>query len=149
MKLLPLLRFVLCMGALATCRLCVHAQDKVVQPKAGDPVRKTLFNVMRPTFEKELKQKVVFQVATIRLYNNWAFLSGKPLQANQKPIDYRKTSHQEDIKQGAFDDGYCALLHKINGQWKLVTYNIGATDVTYADWWKRFHAPKAVMPYNE
>ena len=149
MKLLPLLRFVLCMGAMGTCHCCVHAQDRVVLPKAGDPIRKILFNAMRPAFEKDLKQKVIFQVRVIRLYKDWAFLEGTPLQPNQKPINYKKTVYQGAINGDMFDDGYSALLHKTNGQWKLVTYDIGATDVSYGDWWKRFHAPKAVIPYNE
>ena len=140
------LALVFCMGSNG---LHAYAQDKVVVPKAGDPIRKTLFNVMRPAFEKELKQKVIFQVQQIRLYRNWAFVGGRPLQPNQKPIDYRKTAHQADIDNGAFDDGYCALLHKINGQWKLVTHNIGATDVVYAEWWREFKAPKPVFPYTE
>lgn len=130
------------------CGATANAQQTVMHPKAGDPLRKTLFNAMRPPIERDLKQKVIFQVREIRVYQNWAFLQGRPFQPDQSPINYRKTAHQGDIQQGFFDDGYCALLHKINGNWKLVTYNIGATDVTYADWWRRFKAPKAVIPYN-
>ncbi len=127
----------------------VHAQDKVTTPKVGDPIRKALFNAMRPAFEKDLKQKVIFQVDVLKMLNGWAFITGKPRQPDQSPINYKKTRYQADIKEGAFDDGYCALLHNTNGKWKLVTYEIGATDVAYAGWAKQYHAPKAIIPYNE
>ena len=123
--------------------------QQVTMPKPGDPLRKTLFNAMRPTFERELKQKVIFQVDQIRVYQGWAFLSGEPRRPDQGPLVYKRTAYGDAVRADLFSYDYNALLHKSGGRWKLVTYSIGATDVVYADWWKRFHAPKAVMPFSE
>jgi hypothetical protein len=121
------------------------AQEKVVSPKAGDPIRKTLFKTMRPAFEKDLQQKVIFQVDKLKVQRGWAFLVGTPLRPNGKPIDYNRTVYKEAIAQGAFGGGYCALLHKTNDRWKLVTYRIGMTDVPWESWDKQYHAPPAIF----
>ena len=130
---------------LMTCGMGAMAQEKAASPKAGDPIRKMLFQTMRPAFEKDLKQKVIFQVGQLKVQRGWAFLVGRPRQPNGKPVNYKRTAYQEAIANGAFDDGYSALLHKINGKWKLVTYNIGATDVVWEPWAKQYHAPPAIF----
>ena len=139
--------FLLCLlgGGLFWRGQSAGAQSTVLHPREGDPLRKTLFNVMRPAFEKELKQKVIFGVREIRVYQNWAFLQGQPYQPDQSPINYKKTRYQEAIREGFFGGEYAALLHKVNGQWKLVTYNIGHTDVVYANWWRSL--PRAQTGY--
>jgi len=38
-------------------------------------------------------------------------------------------------------------LHKAGGQWRVVQYVIGATDVAYLGWDRRFHAPAAIFPH--
>ncbi len=48
---------------------------------------------------------------------------------------------------GAFDNSVMALLHKVGGQWRVVQYVIGATDVAYIGWDRRFHAPLAIFPH--
>ena len=49
-------------------------------------------------------------------------------------MNYQGTPYQEAMTQGMFDDWICALLQKQLGQWRVVTYAIGATDVPYTDW---------------
>lgn len=141
-------------------------QSKVISLPEGDAERKKIFNAMRPAFEKELHQKIIFTAPTCRVSEGWAFVIGEPLQPNQKPIDYRKTAYSEAQKEGAFSGQYTALLHAItvkmrstsgkghttiSKQWKLVTYNIGASDVVWEDWPKKFHAPPALfkMPLDK
>jgi len=101
---------------------------------------------MRPAFEKELHQKVIFTAPTLRVTQGWAFVTGQPLQPNQKPIDYRKTKYWEARQHGSMSNDYCALLRSTGGnRWKLVTYHIGQTDVFWEDWPQKFHAPPALF----
>ena len=122
-----------------------QAQERVLSPRAGEPIRKSLFNAMRPVFEKELKQKVIFQVSKLKVQHGWAFVFGRPLRPNGKPLDYSRTAFKEAIAQGAFGGDYCALLHKSTDRWKLVTYRIGMTDVPWVTWDKNYHAPSAIF----
>ena len=100
---------------------------------------------MRPAFEKDLKQKVIFQVDRLKVQRGWAFLVGQPRQPNGKPINYKHTAYQEAIANGAFGGDYCALLHKTKDRWKLVTYRIGMTDVPWVTWDRDYHAPPAIF----
>ncbi len=82
----------------------------------------------------------------LKLYKDWAFMYAQPLQPNSKPIDYKGTKYAEDEYAGAFEDRVCTLLRKSKGKWKVVKWNIGATDVVWLDWDKEFGAPSTVFP---
>jgi len=137
MRALPLL-------LLAVCGLAV-AQAPTT-PKAGSPERKALMDALRVPVEKSLKQKVIFQVDSLKVLGNWAFMTGKPRTPKGSAIDYKKTSYREAIEAGAFDDWVCALFKKSNGKWKVVQHAIGATDVVWDGWDKQYGAPKSIFP---
>lgn len=121
------------------------AQTKPYTPKPGSTERKALMDALRIPVERELKQKVIFEVQHLKVLKDWAFMRGRPLQPNSKPIDYKGTEHEEAIKEGAFDDGIAALLHRRNGKWTVTIHEIGATDVAWDDWDKRFKAPTVIF----
>lgn len=122
--------------------------QKPTTPKQGSADRKALMEVLRAPVEKELKQKVIFQVDHLKVQGNWAFMTGKPRTATGKPIDYKKTSYREALEAGAFDDWICALWKKQGKKWKLVRYAIGATDVVWDGWYQELGAPKSIFPYG-
>lgn len=117
-------------------------------PKTGTPERKALMDTLRAPVEKELKQKVIFQVDHLKVLGNWAFMTGKPRTPKGAPIDYKKTTYRESLEAGAFDDWICALYKKTNGKWKVVQHAIGATDVVWDGWDKQYKAPRTIFPYG-
>lgn len=125
---------------------CARAQSRPTTPKPGSAERRAIVNALRPTVRKSIKQNAVFRIDHLKVQNGWAFLRGKPLQPNGKPLDYRGTEYEEAIKQGAFDDGIYALLRKRPGaKWRVVVYNIGATDVVWSSWEYQHKAPGAIF----
>jgi len=117
-------------------------------PKQGAPVRKAILEALRKPVEKDLGQKIVFQLDTIRVMGDWAFVSGKPRTASGKPVDYLKTRYRDAVNSGAFDDWICALFKKQGKQWRVLRFAIGATDVVWDGWDKEFKAPRAIFPYG-
>lgn len=115
-------------------------------PKQGSADRKAIMDAARIPIEKDLDQKVIFKVNHLKMYKDWAFMFAQPLQPDSKPINYKATQHAEDKEQGAFDDSVSILLRKSKGKWKVVKWNIGATDVVWLDWDKEFKAPSAIFP---
>lgn len=128
---------------------CAAFAQKVYTPEKGSTERTAILNALRVPVEKELKQKIVFNVENFNVQGSWAFLSGDPQGASGGRPNYRGTAYQEAINAGIFDDNFFALLRKTGGKWKVVTYAIGCTDVCYATWWRDYKAPKAVFPYTE
>lgn len=123
-------------------------QDQLQKPKAGSALRKAVLDGLRPTVEKDLKQKVIFQVSQLRVYKGWALVFARPLQPRSKPIDFKKTHYREDIDAGMFDgDSLYALLRLSGKVWKVKTFVIGPTDVAWSGWMgEPYHAPKTLFP---
>jgi hypothetical protein len=121
------------------------AQEQAYTPKVGSPERKAILGALRSAVRSELKKPVVFRVDHLKVQGGWAFMRGMPRQPSGKPMNYQGTPYYEAITQGMFDDWICALLQKQGGEWRLVTYAIGATDVPYVGWAQQYHVPQAIF----
>ena len=128
---------------------CAAFAQKVYTPGKGSAERAAILNALRAPVEKELGQKIVFNVENFNVRGAWAFLSGDPQNTKGGRPNYRNTAYQEAIDADMFDNNFFALLRKTGGKWKVVTYAIGCTDVCYATWWRDYKAPKAIFPYAE
>lgn len=126
---------------------CAFAQ-KLEKPVAGSKLRKTILDTLRPSVEKDLKQKVVFKVSQLRVYGEWALVFAETVKPDLKPIDFKKTHYREDLEQGMFDGpSTFALLRKSKGKWVVRTFCIGPTDVAWSNWMEApFNAPKPLFP---
>lgn len=118
-------------------------------PARGSAERKAILGALRIPVEKELKQKIVFVTHNFSVLGNWAYVGGIPQTPEGTRPNLRNTVYREADEAGMFDDNFSALLRKTAGKWKVVTFAIGCTDVCYADWWRRYKAPKAIFPYTE
>ena len=116
-------------------------------PAPGSAERKAIIAALRIPVEKEMKQKVAFKVRTLNISGSWAYIGGEPTTPAGKLLSLKNTVYegQEDM----FDNNFSGLLRKTGGKWRVVQHALGCTDVCYADWWKRFNAPKAIFPYTE
>ncbi len=123
--------------------------QKIYTPEKGSAERTAIFNALRVPVEKTLKQKIQFSADHFNVQGSWAFLSGEPQNSSGGKPDFKGTEYQEAIDAGMFDNNFFALLKKTRGKWKVVTYQIGCTDVCYYTWWKDYKAPKAIFPYVE
>ena len=123
--------------------------QSVYTPERGSAERKAILDALRVPVEKDLRQKVIFVTDTFNVQGSWAFVSGTPQNSNGETPNYSGTKYGDAVDSGAFDNNFFALLKKTAGKWKVTTYAIGCTDVCFADWWRRYRAPKAVFPYTE
>jgi hypothetical protein len=124
------------------------AQGQVQKPSLGSPLRKAVLDGLRPAIEKDLKQKVIFKVEDLRVYQGWAYVSAHSLQPNGKSIDFTKTRYRAALDDGAFDgDSTYALMKLQKGAWQVQTFAIGPTDVVWINWMEAPHrAPKTLFP---
>ncbi len=125
------------------------AAQAVYTPSKGSAERKAILNALRVPVERELKQKITFNARYFSVSGKWAFVGGDPLKPGGGRPNYRGTPYQEAIDADMFDNNFFAILKKSGTKWNVVHYDIGCTDVCYADWWRRYKAPKAIFPYTE
>ena len=121
------------------------AQDGPITAKVGDPLRKTILNLLRPGVEKEAHQKVIFKVTGFNIIKDWACVDVVALQPGGKPLDFAKAG----LNPEGNSNSITALFHKIHGKWKLVDKAAWVTDVEYEDWPAKYHAPKAIISFTQ
>ena len=123
--------------------------QSVHTPEKGSAERTAIFNVLRVPVEKELKQKVQFSVEHLNVQGVWAFFDGAIKNAAGGEPNFKGTEYQKRIDVDAFDNNIFALLKQTGGKWKIVTYQIGCTDVCYLPWAKDYKAPRSIFPQIE
>ena len=138
------LRLVLALGLLSLAGTA-RAQSQPYTPQTGGIERKAIMDALRKPVQRELAQDIIFRVNWLKAQNGWAFLRGTPEQPGGRPVNYHGTRYQEAIQNGMFGGDIVALLHKTGGRWRVVTYDLGPTDVPYEDWDTRYHAPHAIF----
>ena len=116
-------------------------------PEKSSPVRKAIMNSLRVPVERDLKQKIVFVTDDLKILANWAFVSGRPTTPSGGAPNLKGTAWEgsEDM----FDNNFFGLLKNDGRKWKVVAYALGCTDVCYADWWRKYKAPKQIFPHTE
>ena len=141
--------FSLLIVALAAGPQALGQKQQPYTPKQGDAERQAIMSALRAPVEKQLKQKVVFKIDHLKVQGDWAFLRGVPQQPGGAALDYKGTPYQTAVDEGAFDDGIVALLRKRKGRWQVVQFVVGATDVPYIGWDKKYRAPSAIFEGDE
>lgn len=127
--------------------VAVSLGQDVYTPEKGTPERKAILDALRIPVERTMKQPIVFVADNFKVQGNWAFVSGTPQNSSggRPDLSITRWKGSEDL----FDDNFFGLLKKTAGKWKVVTHALGCTDVCYADWWKKYKAPKSIFPYTE
>jgi hypothetical protein len=120
--------------------------DKAYTPERNSAERRAILDALRVPIEGELKQPVTFVVSKLNVYKDWAFVIARPQKPDGTPVDYHATPYWEAIKEGMFGGIIFSLLRKHDGSWRIVTYDLGATDVSWLTWAKDFDAPEALFP---
>ncbi len=124
----------------------VAADQRYVTPQPGSAERTAVLDAARAPVEKDLGQAIIFQVKTLRVTPEWAFLHGIPKRADGKPVDYSKSIYADDAKGDAFSGQAAVLLVRDGAGWRLVTYSVGFSDVVWDSWDEEFGAPSWLWP---
>lgn len=143
MRLAPFLAALLALLALAAP---AATQQGVRTPAPGSPERTAILDGARAVAQKQLRQPVRFRVDHLRVRGGWAFLQATPQRPDGRPLDYRGTPYQEARDAGAFDDQATVLLRREGAAWRVVAFNLGATDVVWEPWPVEFGAPREIFP---
>ncbi len=122
------------------------ADTRFSTPKMGSAERKAVLDAARVPVEKDLGQGIVFQVKTLRVTPEWAFVYGAPQRPDGKPIDSSKSIYAQDVKDGTFGGEAAVLLAREGAGWRLVTYSVGFGDVVWDSWDEEFGAPAWLWP---
>ena len=94
-----------------------------------------IMKALRGPAQKDLKQTVIFKVDRLRVAGEWAYAKVSPTRPDGSEVDYSKTKYQKLIDLGAFDpQGEALLFKEEDGEWTVVEWAFGSTDVPSAGW---------------
>ncbi len=115
-----------------------------------EPARKTaersaIMDAARVPMLRELGQKVIFLVKTLRTDGEWCFLMAEPLQPNGKKLNWYSTPYANDWANDAMSDLVMVLMRRQGNGWQVVDYVIGPTDVHWYSWIDRFGLPERLF----
>jgi len=137
-------------GALALAVVALvqpAAAETATTPAPRSAERKDILEVPRVPVEQELGAPIAFKVTMLRVAGGWALMTGVPQRPGGRAVDYRKTRYAESMREGTFDDNVQALLRREGPGWRVVTYVIGVTDVSWSAWPEEYPAaPRALLP---
>jgi hypothetical protein len=122
------------------------ADQRYATPPPGSAERSAVLDAARVPVEKDLGQPIVFQVKTLRVTAEWAFLYGIPKRADGKPMDHSKSIYARLADDGTFSGEAAVLLAREEAGWRLVTYSVGFTDVVWDSWDEEFGVPSWLWP---
>ncbi len=109
---------------------------------SGDPDRKAILDALRIPVQKDLRQRVKFDVVEIRRASSYAAVSAFAVQPDGSDVDYGKIAkYSEQVATGDFEPGIDALLRKKAGRWRVLRWVVGPTDVRTESWAAQYGAP--------
>ncbi|HRQ87451.1 MAG TPA: hypothetical protein PLA50_01545 [Bacteroidia bacterium] len=120
--------------AIAATLLCLpqsHAQTEV---PTGSALRKSLFELARPSVESEAGQKVLFE-GSLKQLGEWAFFMGRIVSAKGAEI----------VPSGYSNGSVGILWVQRSGRWGLVTTEVGPTDLFYSEWPATYGVPRNLL----
>lgn len=117
------------------------------EAQAPDPERDAMVAALAPRASDAIGIPVSFTVTTKRTEGDWGWLIAQPWTPEGAQIDWSTTRYATQAREGALDgEGTTyALLRRQNGQWTVVDFAVGPTDVVYADWPQRYGAPASLF----
>jgi hypothetical protein len=98
------------------------------------PLRKQLFDLLRPKVERVAKQKVQFE-GSLRAFKNWAMFTGRTLDTDGKSVKFPDLGN----------DDTAALWLRTNEGWRLIDHSTGHSDAFFAIWHEQYGAPKELV----
>lgn len=102
---------------------------------------------LTPALAEGIGRPVSLAVQVSAIDGDWGWIVAQPWTPDGTQIDWSQTRYAERAASGALDGGGVtyALLRRRNGEWRVVEFAVGPTDVAWADWAQRHGAPTSLM----
>ncbi len=121
-------------GALRREELFEPPYEQPTELLKGQPLRKQLFDRLRPLAMKKANKEVRFS-GSLKVYKNWALFIGTTLDKQGNAIGYPPMGNSDAT----------ALWLRTQSGWVVVDFSLGHSDVFWAIWHEQYGAPSALL----
>jgi hypothetical protein len=101
---------------------------------SNSPLRKELFELLRPPIARLAKRAVRFE-GTLRAFKNWAFFTGSTVDEQGDTVRFPPSDNSDTV----------ALWLRSRSGGRLVDYSAGHSDVFYLIWSEQYGAPRELL----
>jgi hypothetical protein len=101
---------------------------------SSSPLRKELFELLRPHIARLAKRPVRFE-GTLRAFKNWALFDGATVDEKGTPVQFPPIDNSDTT----------ALWLRTHAGWRLVDYSAGHSDAFYIIWSDQYGVPKELI----
>jgi hypothetical protein len=108
-----------------------------VQPEeipVSSPLRKELFELLRPAISRLAKRSVRFE-GSLRAFKNWALFTGSTVDQHGAAVRFAPIDNSDTV----------ALWLRTRDGWRLVDYSAGHGDVFYSIWTEKYGMPRELL----
>ena len=98
------------------------------------PLRRELFELLRPTILRLAKRTVRFE-GSLRVFKNWALFTGSSVDAHGASVRFPPIDNSDTA----------ALWLRTRDGWRLVDYSAGHSDVFYGIWAEQYGTPGELL----
>jgi hypothetical protein len=107
--------------------------------------------VLTPLLAADFGQPVALTVETSNVQGDWAFVVAQPAAPAGGAIDWTTTPYAERAAEGVLDSGgkTYVLFERQNGVWVVRDFEVGPTDVAYANWATEYGAPAEIITLEQ
>jgi hypothetical protein len=106
----------------------------IIRPRRGSALRRDLLNEVRPALERAFSAPVELVVVDMRVAGALAFVQVTAQRPGGVPIDIARSPLAQQTDPSLIDGTRTeAFLRLVSGRWQLEEYQVGATDLWYAD----------------
>lgn len=139
--------------AIAALALLTACSPPGQQSKSSEDITATenqtdpLALALTPVLAENLERPISLSLQTSAINGDWGWIVAQPWTADGTQIDWSQTPYAERARDGVLDGNGTtyALLRRENGQWRVVEYAVGPTDVVWLEWADRHGAPADLM----
>lgn len=117
----------------------------VAAAQAASPEAPAVAQAAQAAARIELQRPLALRVQTVRVAGAWGFVIAELRSPDDRPFDYTGTALEEPAREGYVSRQFAALLARRAGAWEVVESRIGATDLAWAGWAEKHHAPAALF----
>lgn len=116
-------------------------------PLSADAMSQPLIDALTPVIAADVNQPVTMTASQVRVMNEWGWIVAQPAAPGGGAIDWARTKYAGQAEAGALDGGGTtyALLKQENGQWRVLEFVVGPTDVAWLEWPARHGAPAEII----
>ncbi|SEO75167.1 hypothetical protein SAMN04490248_11154 [Salinihabitans flavidus] len=114
----------------------------IFTPERGTATRGELMDAARVPIQGEIGVPILFVVDVLNTDGHWAYLQARPVNRDGTPVNWDRTRFAREMAGGFMSDVVMVLFRKEFGNWGVIDYVLGPTDVAWYEWVERYGFPE-------